>query len=101
MTDGQRRYPLLPVGVASMTEQQRIKEAFEAILDYPIEARERMLEQVCANNTAIRAEVEALLDAHAEADGFLAGSPISGFAGDSGIELLFDSAGRRIGAYEL
>lgn len=87
-----------------MSEQQRIKAAFEAALDCPAENRERLLEQLCAGDAAIRAEVEALLHAHAEAEGFLAGSPLSeltGLAIESNGAPSIDYAGRRIGAYEL
>ncbi len=56
-------------------QQQQIKETFESLLDCQREERERLLDELCAGDDLVRAEVEALLRAHAEADGFLAGSP--------------------------
>ncbi len=84
-----------------MTEQQQIKAAFEAALGCPAEDREHLLEQFCAGDAAIRAEVEALLRAHTEADVFLTSSPLSALGAEANVEPLYDFAGRRIGSYEL
>ena len=82
-----------------MTTPQRVKEIFEAALDFPSGERERLLADLCADDGFVRAEVEALLVAHAESDGFLAGSPLDQLAIDRAptVELI----GRRIGVYEL
>ncbi|MGH9802530.1 MAG: protein kinase domain-containing protein [Blastocatellia bacterium] len=82
-----------------MTTQQQIKEIFEAALDCSPNEREQLLAELCANDAVVRTEVESLLSAHAESDGFLAGSPLGNLLFDriSAIDL----AGRRIGVYEL
>lgn len=82
-----------------MTTQERIKDAFDAALDCPPNQRERLLVELCADDDFVRAEVEALLNAHAESDGFLSDSPLDKLAFDR-ISTL-DLTGRRIGVYEL
>ena len=82
-------------------QKQQIKETFESVLDRPPDERERLLSQLCANDAVVRAEVEELLRAHTEADGFLAGSPFSELLLQSNVAPPFDFAGRRIGVYEL
>ncbi len=82
-----------------MTTQQQVKEIFEAALDCPPKERERLLVELCADDDFIRAEVEALLNAHAESDGFLSDSPLDKLAFDRVSAL--DLTGRRIGVYEL
>lgn len=82
-----------------MNPRQRVKEIFEAALDCPPNEREQLLVELCANDDFVRTEVEALLNAHAESDGFLSDSPLDKLAFDQ-IPAL-DLTGRRIGVYEL
>ena len=48
-----------------------VEAAFSAILAVGDEGRAAALEAQCAGRPAVRHEVEALLDAHARADGFI------------------------------
>ena len=82
-------------------QNQRIKDAFESVLDSPPAERTHLIGQLCADDAVVCAEVEALLRAHTEADGFLAGSPLASLAFERGPAPPFDFAGRRIGVYEL
>ena len=53
----------------------RAKEIFGEVLDLDDEARRAFLDAACASNAALRAPVEALLDAAARDDGFLRQPP--------------------------
>jgi len=48
-----------------------LDEVFARSLEHPPEERDRFLQQVCANDVELRAEVESLLAAHAGAEQFL------------------------------
>src|SRR5262245_5152916 len=80
---------------------QRIEELFQAALNYSPRQRVSFLKTACAEDEALRAEVESLLAAHDEPDSFTAGPAFA-----EGMALLkeerSDSAlGRRIGPYRL
>ena len=53
------------------TDWRRIEEVFLAALEEPAEKRPAFLEQVCAGNTALRADVLAMLRSHEESTDFL------------------------------
>ena len=53
------------------TPWERVKEIFAAAIDIPIEGRSDFLSQACQGDYALRREVESLLDADANAGGFL------------------------------
>ena len=82
-------------------QSQRIKDVFESVLDAPWPKQMHLLGQLCPDDAIVRAEVEALLRARTEADGFLSGSPLGPLALEDCSAPLFDFAGRRIGAYRL
>ena len=53
----------------------RAKELFGEVLDLAAEARRAVLDAACASDAALRARVEALLDAAERDDGFLREPP--------------------------
>ena len=50
----------------------RAVELFNEALEQPAPARAAFLDRACNGNPALRARIQSLLDAHAQADGFLA-----------------------------
>src|SRR5918994_2984759 len=54
-----------------MATWDRVKDTFARALDVPATQRAAWLEQECAGDTALRAEVESLLAADAEAGTFI------------------------------
>ena len=50
---------------------QRVKEVFLAALEVEKDRREAFLNDACKNNTALRKEVESLLNSHEEAEQFI------------------------------
>jgi predicted Ser/Thr protein kinase len=87
---------------------RRINELFHAALERPAGARRAFLEASCAGDAELREEVESLLAAHLEAEGF-----IEAPAYEVGAELLHGAppqssdadagslAGRRLGFYRI
>lgn len=79
---------------------QRLKEVFHAALDYPPASREAYLDKVCAGDTDLREQVEALIESDRTGAGFIETSPIAAMS-----HLLAskdeDLTGSRIGPYEL
>ncbi len=71
---------------------QRVKSTLQAALDVPAESRAALLDRLCAEDAALRREVESLLLSHARAGSFL-----SGPAGPEPAPALPE--GRRIGPY--
>jgi eukaryotic-like serine/threonine-protein kinase len=69
----------------------RVKAAFQAVLAAPADARARALDEVCGDDAALRREVETLVAAHRDADGFL----------ETPADLETSSVGRRLGPYRL
>ncbi|MGH9934954.1 MAG: protein kinase domain-containing protein, partial [Blastocatellia bacterium] len=82
-------------------QEERVREIFELVWDRAAEERERVLNEVCADDDALRAQVMGLLQAHAEAGDFLETPPFMTGSPDEYFELTPDFAGRRIGPYEL
>jgi non-specific serine/threonine protein kinase/serine/threonine-protein kinase len=72
----------------------RIKEVFSEAIDRPEEERASFVEGACGGDLEMRREVEVLMLAHADSEGFLSG-PASEM--DEGPEL----EGRRIGPYRI
>jgi serine/threonine protein kinase len=85
-----------------MDESNNEESLFAFVLSLPPERRASYLDQACAGNVGLRARVEALLEAYAEAGSFLE-EPVSPtgegskFRASSGIE----KPGDRIGRYKL
>jgi eukaryotic-like serine/threonine-protein kinase len=73
---------------------RRAKSVFHDALDHSPETREAFLNAACGDDAALRGEVESLLEAHGESEGFLSrpAAPSSGAP---------DMEGRRIGPYRL
>ena len=80
------------------TTQNRIRELFDRAIERPVPAREALLRQACGDDPELRAEVESLLVAHEQAQGFLADPTVSV---DRLIPPDVDAVGSRIGAYTL
>lgn len=79
----------------SGVDWSRVREVFERALDAPPAQRRSVVQEACAGDEALRAEVESLLRADAVATGFM-DRPLVESAADSG-----SHAGRRFGPYEL
>ncbi len=47
---------------------RRVEELFQSAMDVPLEGRAQFLEQACAGDVALRAEVQEMLDHHAAAE---------------------------------
>jgi serine/threonine-protein kinase len=76
---------------------QLVKDIFQAALEQPVAARADYLQQACANDDALRAEVESLLAAHAEPGSFL-DTPAVDLAGEQAGDSLI---GRTLGRYRV
>jgi serine/threonine protein kinase len=81
---------------------QDAKEIFQDALELPAAERLRFVAERCGANTAVRAEVERLLEAHGSAGGFLSSptGPAVGDAPDSET-VIAEAPGTRIGPYKL
>jgi serine/threonine protein kinase/tetratricopeptide (TPR) repeat protein len=86
---------------------QQVEQLLDAALDTPPEERPALLETACAGDTALRAEVERLLLACVESDGFLR-EPAEAFAAPILASLAGDpdpagpaAPGTRIGPYRI
>jgi len=77
---------------------QRCEELFHAALALEAAAREAFLEEACATDRGLRAEVERLLSAHARAGDFIGSPAVAPPATWAGAE---EWAGRRIGPYSI
>jgi tetratricopeptide (TPR) repeat protein/tRNA A-37 threonylcarbamoyl transferase component Bud32 len=77
---------------------QRCEELFHAALALEAAAREAFLEEACATDRGLRAEVERLLSAHARAGDFIGAPAVAPPAAWAGAE---EWAGRRIGPYSI
>ena len=80
---------------------QRVKDVFSAACVLGEPERTRYLDQACADDTQLRAEVDSLLDAHNQADAVL-DRPAAAYV--RGGEVFAGSdrrIGQRIGAYEI
>lgn len=79
----------------------RVEEIFQAALDRPPDSRSAFLEEACGDDTALRSELEALLNADAAAEGFL-DSPLAGNGvTDSGAKVSDPLIGARVGRYHV
>ncbi|MDQ3805190.1 MAG: protein kinase, partial [Acidobacteriota bacterium] len=84
---------------------KQVEEIFGRALDLPHEAREKFLTEACGADAGLRAEVERLLRADAEAGGFIA-DPAFDVRQVTAIERQMEEAaapmtGRRIGSYKV
>ena len=80
---------------------QRVKEVFAGVSELEPAARNAFLEDACATDEELRAEVMSLLEAHGTADAVVDRSAVE-YVSFSGLEIApEDWRGRRIGAYEL
>ena len=81
------------------TDLARIKTLFQDVLERPASERVGFLQRVCAGDTELRAELEALLRDHEAAAGFLA-EPTGGGVGPSAMPIQ-EGPGSVIGNYKL
>ncbi len=85
---------------------RRIEAILDLVLDLPPEEHSALLDQACAGDSDLRAEVEALLVADAKAGSFL-GVPAGDYAADlfgdeaDEDEVVTDLVGRQVGPYRL
>src|SRR5688572_25504659 len=88
-------------GALGIDEHQRAMRVLRAALDADDSTRDRVLEDLCAGNAALRSDVESLLDSHRRAGTFLETPAVSTDFQSLADE--FDGAamliGRRIGRY--
>jgi len=75
----------------------RIKAVFEEIADLPEEKRGARLDELCAGDASLRAELESLLDADMQAGEFMT-KPVATIAPHVFAASEFE--GRRFGAYQ-
>ncbi len=80
---------------------QRIKQLFDAAVDLPPDEQARLLENECAEDTALRNEIEALLRADARSDSFITQPAFASAADILAAEPAAQVIGRRFGAYEV
>ena len=66
-----------PIGAVSAEEFRRLRDIFESALDRPAAERARLIEDACAGDAALIAEVERMLRADGERHRFLDGSVLS------------------------
>ena len=78
-----------------MTDSARVEQIFKAALDHPTSDRKAYVVEACGADDALRDEVEALLQADDDADGFLE-SPLRSLALDAQ-----PLDGRSFGPYEI
>jgi serine/threonine protein kinase/Tfp pilus assembly protein PilF len=83
-------------------EWKRLEEVFYRALEVPVEDRARFLDEACGDDSALRQEVQSLLDATSQPPGFLA-SPIETAAraycgGEAAMQL---QPGRAFGNYQV
>jgi serine/threonine protein kinase len=83
-----------------MNELQRIKPIFEQALDREGEARRAYLDEACGAEPQLRRKIEALLQAHEQAQGFLESS-VFGAEVSPGESPLSEGPGMVIGRYKL
>lgn len=76
----------------------RVSELFQAAVEFSAQDRAALLEAECGGDKSLREEIEALLEADAESDGFIE-QPISAIPADLLTEE--DFAGRQFGAYRV
>jgi serine/threonine protein kinase/Tol biopolymer transport system component len=79
---------------------QRIEALYQAARPKPPGARAAFLAEACADDEAMRRDVESLLAESDSDDGFLAGRPLAMSAGDVG-DLVMMMPGASLGGYQL
>jgi len=76
---------------------QRLEELFHAMLELPAESRAESLSAACGDDTELRADVERLLDSHAQASKFVSGAA----AGVESVAASVVPEGAQVGAYRI
>jgi len=80
---------------------QRVKDVFSAACELDASERNRYLDETCAGDAALRAEVVSLLDAHNQTDAVI-DRPAAAYVGGGEVFAGSDRRiGQRIGAYEI
>ena len=79
---------------------QRVKEVFSAACVLADAERLRYLDEACADDAQLRAEVDSLLDAHNQADSIV-DRPAASYVGDEVFAGIDRRIGQRVGAYEI
>jgi len=84
------------------SRSRRARELFDQLLDLPERNRDARLEEVDREDPELAREVRTLLDAHAEAAGFLEGEAVARALGDlSGAEAVDPLIGATVGDYRI
>jgi serine/threonine protein kinase/Tol biopolymer transport system component len=80
---------------------QQVERIYQAVLDRNADARAGFLDEACAGDAALRAEVESLLRAHRSQDRFLESGAVHVVARNMALQIPRAAAGQRLGDYEL
>ena len=80
---------------------QQIDQLFEAALDLPVRQRAAFLDESCADDPALRREVEQLLVASEQADGFFETAPVEAMAEVLDGASASSMAGSSVGPYQI
>ena len=80
---------------------QQVERLYHAALERPPSERVAFLDEVCAGDADLRAEVDSLLAAGARGDAFLQASALEVTARALAAELPRLAIGQRVGAYEI
>jgi eukaryotic-like serine/threonine-protein kinase len=80
---------------------QQVERLYHAVLAQPPSARAAFLDNTCADDADLRAEVDSLLETAARGDAFLEVSALEITARALAAELPRLAIGRRVGAYEI
>jgi eukaryotic-like serine/threonine-protein kinase len=79
----------------------QLKELFRAAAEHEPQQRAAFLDQACASDPVLRAEIESLLASHDESGNFIE-TPVAAGAVKAIAETSFEQlAGRRVGSYRL
>ena len=79
----------------------RVKDVFSAACERDESERSRYLDEACAGDAQLRAEVASLLDAHDQADAVVDRPAAAYVSGDEVFASSDRWIGQRIGAYEI
>src|SRR5437588_12157819 len=82
-------------------EDPRLRQVLDAASDLPVDRRPAFLDQACGGDAGLREQVEFLLQALDQADGFLANPTVEGPAPTASAPAAHELVGSRIGPYKL
>ena len=80
---------------------QQIDKLLEQALEQESDGRDAFLERACQGDADLRQEVESLLSAHGQAEGFTEAGPMRTPGNRIGVETVLDLTGRQVKHYEI